>query len=129
MRSKSFFALALAAALVAAPASIRAAPDQTLGMALMSATVSDSGVLVAGSGVASIVRPSTGTYVIAFKRDLDACTCTASFGGHTVGIFTAAQNFISANCPSGAGNNVRVLMSNNGAFVNWPFQLIVFCPK
>jgi hypothetical protein len=128
MRTKSFFAMVLAAALVAAPASIRAAPDQTLSMALMSATVSDSGVLVAGSGVVSI----TGAYDIAFERDLEACTCTASFGSHN-DISWLGENYISANCPFGAGNNVRVLMlsvsSDGGVPVNRPFQLIVFCPK
>jgi hypothetical protein len=122
------FALVLATVFVAAPASVRAAPDQTLGMAIMSATVAGT-ALAAGSGVVSIDRPSTGTYDIAFTRDLEACTCTASFGSHNGAISTVQQNFISANCPFGAGNNVRVLMLVLGTPQNSPFQLIVFCPK
>lgn len=129
MRRETMFALALATALVAAATAARAAPDRTLGMALMSATVFGNGTLASGSGVASIDHPSTGTYDVAFVRDLEACTCTASFGSHNGTISTIQQNFISANCPFGAGNNVRVLMSANGTPQNFPFQLIVFCPK
>ena len=127
MRSKFLSTLALTATLAASPAALDAAPDQTPGMALMSATVSGT-ELAAGSGVVSIDRASTGTYDIAFKRDLEACTCTASFGSHNGAISSSDDNFISANCPNGAGNNVRVLMLLNGEFWNAPFQLIVFCP-
>jgi hypothetical protein len=128
MRRVLLFALVLAAARVAAPAATRAAPDQMLGMALMSATVAGT-ALAAGSGVVSIDRPDTGVYNIAFERDLEACTCTASFGAHNGSISSGGQNFISANCPNGTGNNVRVHILSNGLFSNLPFQLIVFCPK
>ena len=128
MRSKFLSTLALTATLAASPAALDAAPDQTLGMAIMSATVAD-GALAAGSGVVSVDSPSTGNWDIKFKRDLEGCTCTASFGRHTGFISTGAENFISSNCPSFAGNNVRVVMLLGGAFQNLPFQLIVFCPK
>ena len=118
-------------ALLGAPQKSLAAADDTLGMALLSATVSGDGTVVLGSGVApgSNVNTSTGTYDLPFDRSVATCTCTASFGEHSSGIVILQQNFISASCPYNNANEVRVSTAINGNLANLPFQLIVFCPK
>lgn len=103
--------------------------DQTLGMALMSATVESDGTLVRGAGVASSFRSGTGNYDVRFSRSVADCTCTASLGASGSAVAYSAQNFISANCPFGASGNVRVWIKLNGVDANYPFHLIVFCPK
>ncbi len=111
---------------------LRAAPDNTLGMALMSATVSGSfpPTIVRGSGALSVNRPGSGYVDVVFDRDLSNCTCTASTGGYLTGPGIAGAAFASANCPNAAANSVRVVNRNaDGTLVDVSFHLIVFCPK
>jgi hypothetical protein len=127
MRSKSLFALALATTLVAAPASIRAAPDQTLGMALMSAVVNQSGTLNRGVGAVSATRNSEGNYRVIFNREvLGKCTYVAMAetgpmpGGAFVRVIETVTNV----------NSVLVLTRNaNNDEEDRSFELIVFCAQ
>ena len=81
MRSKLRFTLTLSAALAPALAgSALAAPDQTLGVALMGATVSLQGNIYPqlSSGVASAKRIAVGYYEVKFNRSLFGCTPAVS---------------------------------------------------
>ncbi len=106
------------------------AADQALGTALMSATVLSDGTLLRGGGVVSSTRTSTGFYLVNFVRSVADCTCTASFGrGDGSASAYTEEPFISANCPYGGAEGVGVWIRLGGADGNYPFQLIVFCPK
>ncbi len=90
MCSKGFFAMCLAGALTAMPASAQQgltpgagsqgpapeAADKTLGMALMGAVVSSNGSYDPGfsSGVVSTTRLEVGVYRVVFNRSLSGCT-------------------------------------------------------
>jgi hypothetical protein len=123
-------AAAVGCLLLASPAS--AAPDNTLGMALMSAVVNANGTLDRGSGVASSLRlgaAGSGTYEVLFDREVSTCTFVASLGNST---FTTFLGEVSAVRRSGAGkeNGVYVETNNSaGASADKPFHLIVFCAK
>ena len=125
MRSKSIFALALAAALVAAPASIRAAPDQTLGMALMSATVEANGTLISGTGVKNVTRTGTGGYLVQFDRSVAGCAPVAS------PLINFYDNFVIVNhIPTPTPDTFQVLTGEVlGSGEDTRFSLIVFCAK
>lgn len=122
--------LAAASAIKAA----RAAPDGTLGMALMSAVVHyDSGnakVVVDGEvGLTSIARISTGQYDLRFVRDVSDCTCVVS-GGYGNNINDIAGVIATANCPvSSLTGRVAVHTSFPTNAADLPFQVLVFCPK
>lgn len=120
-------------ALPAPPA--QAAPDNTLGMALLSATVDNSTPpnIARGSGAVSASRPgvaqnTTGYADVVFDRDVSNCTCTASVGAFAAIDFGAGNFVATATCPYTA-NTVRVITSNDGVAANFAFHLIVFCPK
>ena len=113
------------------PLAAQAAPDNTLGMALMSASVdaAPSPNIIRGSGAVSASRPQTGFVDVVFDRDLSSCACTASTGYYEVGSYTGGS-MASANCPYAAPNSARVIVrSENATFIDSPFHLIVFCPK
>lgn len=127
MRSKSLLALALATALVAAPASTRAAPDQTLGVALMSAVVNQSGTLLRGAGAVSATFIGTGTYRVIFNREvLGKCTyvAMAETGPMTGGAFVRVDETVTNV------NSVLVQTRNAANAVEGRgFELIVFCAQ
>jgi hypothetical protein len=111
-----------------APAQSPQAADQTLGMAILSATVRNDGVLVRVAGAASVVRPATGIYDVTFQRDVANCSCVASAGEFAVGLSDLGV-IATANCPH-AANVVRVRTTDHaGTSSNRNFHLIVFCPK
>jgi hypothetical protein len=127
MRSKSLLILALAAALVGAPASTRAAPDQTLGVALMSAVVNQLGTLLRGAGAVSATRNSTGNYRVIFNRQvLGKCTyvAMAEVGPMSGGAFARVDETVSNV------NSVIVLTRNaNNDEEDRAFELIAFCTQ
>jgi hypothetical protein len=109
-----------------------AAPDNTLGMALLSANVLSNGALNGGSGVVSSSSTDTGRYTVKFDRDLQGCTCAAMHAASGGGIVNSSIN-VTAFCPSNAigVDSVRVFTwrtSDNTASAE-PFHLIVFCPR
>jgi hypothetical protein len=69
---------ALIGGLVMVPRHVRAAADDTNGMALLSAVINLQGELVRGSGVASFNRQAAGFYSIMFDRSIDQCAFGAS---------------------------------------------------
>lgn len=69
-----------AAALIAGPGILRADPDATRGMALMSAYIFQNGILddYNSNGAVSITKEGTGLYNVKFVRRLSGCTAIAS---------------------------------------------------
>lgn len=126
------FRHSLAAALVvgsifAVPHDSRAAPDNTLGMGLMSANVNADGTLVAnsGSGVVSSIRNALGFYTVKFSRSLAGCSCVGSH--FAVGGVTEASIAVTGFCESGVDDDevtVRTYQNSSGAFSDRQFQLI-----
>jgi len=127
MRSKSLLILVLASAFVAAPASTRAAPDQTLGVALMSAVVNQLGTLLRGAGAVSATRNGTGNYRVIFNREvLGKCTYVAMAEGGPMpgGAFARVDETVSNV------NSVLVLTRNaDNDEEDRGFELIAFCTQ
>ena len=124
MRSKLRFALALSAALVVAPAftgKALAAPDQTLGMAIMSAYVEVNGSLLDGAGVVTSAYLGSGQYAVQFNRPLAGCVSTATQWGNANAIISVQ--------PNGDTVTVRLAIPESGAPLQRPFQMIVFCAR
>ncbi len=69
----------LAFALAGGIAAVRAAPDKTLGLAIMSASVNEAGTLISGAGViGSVQHLEVGRYQLTFNSGLIGCTVVAS---------------------------------------------------
>jgi hypothetical protein len=107
--------------LVPAPRSASAAPDNTLGMAIMAARVKSNGTLDAGSGTTgTILKTGTGAYVIAFDRNVEACFHTASLTNIPGQVLTLTAS----------DNSVAVgTQDSSGTFVDAAFSLLVYCPR
>lgn len=144
MRNKLIVSVVLAAALMAGPAVAQQEPedrsaavapnpelpDQTLGMALMSAYVNAAGELVHGAGAVSAERVDTGIFFVYFDRSIVGCTHVASM---SVGAGSAVHfGTVNTAAPaSGTTNAVRVrtfFPSSTDAF-SQPFSLVVFCTQ
>jgi hypothetical protein len=119
--------------LLTLPSAGTAAPDKTLGTALMSAVVTYQGQLVRGSGVTSVSNPNTGRYLVSFNRDITDCTWVlnpqteGSFAHGTFGplnSYAANQLLVVVEAITGA-------TSNSVSFNAEPddFNLIVFCAQ
>lgn len=117
-------------ALLASSVPLRAAPDNKLGMALMSASVNDTGTILWSSGVTNLgtAKVGTGEYFLTFERKLLNCSCAATIGGPAA---VPPQNTgITASCPRSDGPDaVSVYTSVGNIATDLPFHLIVFCPK
>jgi hypothetical protein len=128
MRRAIMFATALATTLVAAPAAIRAAPDQTLGMALMSALVRQDGMLLGGAGATSSSRHQTGRYRVFFNRSVVGCDYVAT-QSHSNSLTHNPVAAI-ATAPGDSANSVWVVVRDGEQTdVDRIFRMIVFCPK
>jgi hypothetical protein len=125
MRSKFLSALALTATLAASPAVLDAAPDQTLGMALMSAVVEANGTLISGTGVKNVTRTGTGGYLVQFDRSVAGCAPVAS------PLINFYDNFVIVNhIPTPTPDTFQVLTGEVlGSGEDTRFSLIVFCRK
>ena len=125
MRSKFLSTLVLTATLAASPATLDAAPDRTLGMAIMSALVAADGTLVRGTGVKTAQRLDEGRYFITFDRSVANCDIVvslnsgdgASFAGQATG-----ATFLNGNA------DVRT-RDSSGTLTDRRFFAIVFCGK
>jgi hypothetical protein len=127
-QSSSGFAMAalLCCSFFGAPAS--AAPDNTLGMALMAAeVVGANGSLIRGSGATGASRSSEGLYVVTFDRDVTECFYSATFT-NIIGLLNPGRT-LQANTFNGNGVRVRLLRAADDTVVDADFQLIVFCPR
>jgi hypothetical protein len=123
MRSKFLSTLALSAMLAASPAALDAAPDQTLGMALMSAVVKANGDLISGTGVKNVTHTGVGAYHVQFDRSVAGCTPVAS------PLAAFYDNFVTVNhLPQPTADTFLVLTGEVfGLGKNTQFSLIVFC--
>jgi hypothetical protein len=130
MRSKFLSALALTAALAASPAALEAAPDQTLGMAIMSALVEANGTLLSGAGAVSANRSiGTGFYQVFFNRSVLGCDYVATQSNPNINAYDPPLATI-ATAPGGSADRVLVVVQDGeGTNVDRTFRMIVFCPK
>ena len=104
-----------------------AAPDKTLGMALMSAVVDEFGALKRGSGSVSSEKIANGRYVVLFNRNVRDCTYVASLGLSTT-VRDGVPGTADVRAYSSNVNGVLVNTSDGG-LADRPFHLIVFCAK
>lgn len=101
--------------------SLRAAPDDTLGMALLGGDIRSDAHLNYGSGVAGVSRLDYGIYDVSFDRPVSNC-----FGSAT----TAANvGFIAVLAKIGSDTFRVYITTANLTYVDADFHLIVFCPK
>jgi hypothetical protein len=123
MRSTFLSTLALTATLAASPAALDAAPDQTHGMALMSAVVEANGTLISGTGVKNVTHTGLGGYLVQFDRSVTGCTPVAS------PLANFYDNFVTVkHIPTPTPDTFQVLTGEvlgNGEDTR--FSLIVFC--
>lgn len=109
-------------ALVLLPNLAAAAPDNTLGMAIMAAEVGSDGTLLRSSGATSASNPTGGIYIVQFDRNVTNCYPSATLGtgsGVTTGQIGAFQ---------GGGTSITVATANSaGNSTNLGFRLTVFC--
>lgn len=105
------------------------AADRTLGFALMSAVVSETGTLLRGSGVKSVKKlEGSGSYEVIFERNVRACTYVASLTDEE---FDSTQGGTAGSAPRGTNAAGVYVDTRNGAgvFTDLPFSLIVFCAR
>ena len=107
--------------LVHAPRFAAAAPDNTLGVAILGALVKDDGTLLRGSGATGASNFATGAYAVTFNRDITNCTFAA----------TPVRNSVVIRAVSTVGSNLQFNMNrlSDGSALNSTFSLVVFCPK
>jgi hypothetical protein len=125
---KSAAVLSVFAFLLVLPAGpLRALPDNTLGMALMSVSAYGSTVLH-NSGAQSITNTGAGTYEIIFDRNIVDCVHIGSVtntGSADFGTWRVKVRQLSSE-----PTKVRILTTqSNGTLTTFPFSLLVFCPK
>lgn len=123
----SFAGAAIATAAVCAmPAS--AAPDQTLGIALMAAAVNADGTLARGSGQTGSTKVGTGDYEVDFGRDVTGCFYTVSTGAPSAA--SVLPGMIQAEPRGGTPNGVFVKnVDGSGAPADTAFYLTVLCTR
>lgn len=107
---------------------VYAAPDGTLGMALLGAAVNGDGTLTRGSGTTSATKlGGTGNYEVEFDRDLSTCFFVA-----TVGPAGGGSSQGEVNVALRGGNSSAVFVDTNesdGTAADKPFHLMVFCAR
>jgi hypothetical protein len=108
--------------------SLRAAPDNTLGAALMFAVVSLTGEIERGSGATSTSPGAlAGQRIVFIDRDVTGCAYTASTGSSGTG---SSQGIADVASASGFPNGVRVDTRDfDGNLSGRPFHLIVLCAR
>lgn len=127
----TFSILYLLAFLLLLPLSAHAAPDQTLGMALMSAAVGYDGTLRGGAGaVSSSTRNNLPyEYEVVFNRNLTGCDAVATTGALFIEN-TDWSGFVSVSGISSRPDSVLVLTkSTSGTPSPRPFHLLIFCAE
>jgi hypothetical protein len=124
---RSIFALTLAGSLMTAVPLTHAAPDRTLGMALMAATVNQSGNLLRGTGAISATRVGNGAYRVIFDREvLGRCTYVANAEGGPM----PGGSFVQVDETISNASSVLVYTRNAAnAEEDRSFELIVVCSQ
>ena len=120
------FRLATYAALVtffatSTPTSLKAAPDNTLGMAIMFAYVGADGTLQNGSGATGASRGSLGGYRVTFDRDVSNC-------GYSATVYNSIGR-TAVVMPSDNNATVIVATSTSQNLSDNNFYLLVYCTR
>ena len=104
-----------------------AAPDGTLGMALMAAAVNADGTLARNTGATNVIKLGVGTYEVEFDRNVTQCFYTATVGPAGGGSALGEVNV----APRGGNANAIFVDTNasDGTGADKPFFLIVFCAQ
>lgn len=108
-----------------------AAPDQRLGMSLMSAAVNDDGTLRGGAGAVSSSKHNNlpYEYEVVFNRSLSGCDAVATTGALFIEN-TDWSGFVAVSGMSSKPNSVLVLTkSTSGSPTPRPFHLLIFCAE
>lgn len=123
MTSRLAFIAVFAAGLATALPFARGAPDQTRGMAIMSAVVDGNGDLISGVGVKEVERTGTGGYYVRFQRSVEGCTPVAS------PLANFYDNFVIVDhVPTPTPDSFQVLTGEVlGSAEDTRFSIIVFC--
>jgi hypothetical protein len=122
-------ALAVALSTTAFTGKALAAPDQGLGMTIMSAEVSSGGTLLAGAGVVGVSEMGIGQYFVAFNRSVLGCTVVGSPSA------IALPGFIIARGSPGTIDGTTYFglrvdtLNKNTTSESLSFNLIVFCAR
>lgn len=102
------------------------AADQTLGMAIMSASADADGTLLGSAGVARLEKSGV-VYIVDFARSIVGCARVANIGLPTAQV---ASGSITTSGDSEVPNRLYVTPREaDGTLAAKPFHLIVFCPK
>ena len=133
---RKFVRGACAAALlwISAGVPVVAAPDGTLGTALLFAVVGSDGTLFRGSGVASVTPDGVGLYSVIFDRDVTGCAYMGAAGipgsqsssggaGYSIGIVHTASL---GGVPAGVFVST---FDPGGTSAPKSFHLTVFCAE
>ena len=111
--------------LVHAPRFAAAAPDNTLGVALLSARVFPNGVF-GSSGLVSSENTSTGSYLLTFNRNIFDCQPVVTpFAGEPVTI----RFFSIGGSPTQGSLGVAISRISDGTPIDAHISVVVFCPK
>lgn len=124
-------AAALAAALIGAvDTPVIAAPDDTLGVAYMSAVVGSDGTFVANKsvGVTSSNKTADGTYIVQFRRDISNCAYVASLGDIGAALPPVGSALVSQSASDSSSVFVETVNSS-GTLADASFHLFVFCAR
>ena len=130
MRTRSTIAALLATAIASAHLPAGAAPDQNLGTAIMSASVSATCSLSRAAGATNAKQIEDGICEVSFDRRTDDCAYSATIGGSTPDSYGFAAQIGAWPVPSTRGNTLRVRTENSaGTRTPLAFHLIVFCAQ
>jgi hypothetical protein len=112
---------------------IAAAPDQTQGVALLSAVVSSSGNLAHGAGAVSAAPLQTGVTKVTFNRPVGACNLVASVLTPVLSPAPAGfAGFITVSPVINVPDTIVVTtrsVASGAPLQNQAFSLIVFCER
>ena len=107
----------------AAKPAVKASPgaDQTLGVALLGATMNADGSTSASSGVTSSNNFGVGGYAVVFDRDVSTCMVSA----------VPITNFVLIRVVILGGTQIQFNVNkiSDGSFLASPFSFVVYCPK
>jgi hypothetical protein len=106
-----------------------AAADRKLGVAHMSAIVTNQATAFRGTGIVSVARVQTGEYDLLFERSLEDCAMTA-MPASTFGFGGVGFAFASGLHKAGVSGGYTIFLNNaSGAAFDTPFNVVAFCHK
>ena len=123
-------AFSLAAALMlgaAMPNMAHAAPDNTLGTALLSARIADDGAVIGSSGLEFVSHTAAGHYALVFGRRFGDCQPVATPISSNVAVTVRIAAIVDAANQSSLGLVFNRI--SDGAQIDTAFSVVVFCPK